>query len=147
MAGGPTRLDTREVNVQIAHPTNGNMIDYGTWDRRTGGQLDSDETTYKPGGMAPPVSLGGSKTVENVVVSRLYRLGRDHDVLQQLYNSVGRSRMVVTEHMLDLNGNPYGRPIVWSGTLKRCTPPEHNSESNDAALLELEMTVEGYPTA
>ena len=36
--------------------------------------------------------------------------------------------------------------IVWKGTLKRCTVPEHDSESNDAALIELEMTVEGEPT-
>lgn len=147
MAGGPTRQDTYSINVSIEHPVSGAMINYGVWDKMSGGAVDSNETKYMPGGMAPPISLGGTKTVDNVVVSRLYRLGRDHDVIQQIIDSVGKSQMVVTKQPLDLNGVSYGRPIVYQGTLKRCTPPEVDSEASGAGLVELEMTVEGYPTS
>jgi len=97
--------------------------------------------------MAPTVSLGGSKTTDNVVVSRLYRLGRDHDFVQTLFSGVGKAKMIVTKQPLDVDGNVYGKPIVYNGTLKRVTPPEHDSESSAAALLELEMTPEGEPVA
>lgn len=147
MAGGPTRSDTYSVTILIAHPTNGNMINYGVWDKMSGGQLSAGATSYSPGAMQPPVSLGGKKVTSNVTVSRLYRLGRDHDVVQQLLDSVGRSAMTVVKQPLDLDGNVYGRPITYKGKLDRVTPPDVDSESSTAALLELEMVVEGYPTS
>lgn len=147
MTGGPTRQDTYLLNVQIRNPVSGTMVNYGKWDKMTGGEVDSDETKYYEGGMVPPTSLGGRKTVGNITVSRLYRLGRDHDVVQKIFDAVGKSDMIVTKQPLDLDGNVYGRPIVYKGTLKRCTPPEVDSESSSAGLLELEMTVEGFPTS
>ena len=145
--GGPTRLDTYTLTVRVAHPVNGNMINYGVYDKMTGGGIDSEETRYHPGGMAPPVSLGGRKTVDNVVVSRLYRLARDHANVQQLFDAVGVSRMEVIKQPMDIRGNVYGRPVVYNGTLKRVTLPEPDSEGTGAGLIELEMTVEGYPTS
>lgn len=149
MAEGPTRADTFQVNVQVEdvrHP-NRIMLNCGTWDKRGGGALDSEELRYKPGGMASAISLGGSKNVDNVTVSRLYRIVRDHtDLLQRLFNGVGKAKMVVSQQPLDISGDGTGvRPIVWRGTLKRCTPPEHDSESSEAAMIELEMTIEGEP--
>jgi cytochrome P450 len=96
--------------------------------------------------MAPPVSLGGQRTTANVVVSRLYRLARDHDVVQQLLDGVGKSKMIVTKQPLEIEGGAYGKPIVYTGVLDRCTPPEVDSEATGAGLIELEMVVEGYPT-
>lgn len=142
----PTRADTWSVTVFVEHPVSGNMVNCGVWDRRTGGEVDSEETKYNPGGMAEPISLGGRRTVGNIVVARNYRLVRDHqDLAQFLTNAVGKSRMTVSAQPLDINGNSFGRPIVWHGTLKRFTPPEHDSEGSDAAMVELEMTPEGSP--
>jgi len=148
--GGPTRSDTFEVTVEVQDVTNPNlpMLDLGVWDKKSGGQGDSEETTYPPGGMKPNVSLGGRQTVENVTVSRLYRLVRDHqNLLARLYAGRGKAEMVVKQQPLDINGHAFGQPITWRGKLKRVTPPDHDSESNDAALIELEMTVEGEPHA
>lgn len=145
--GGPTRQDTYLVNVQLLNVTTNRMVNLGTWDKMTGGGLTAGATSYRPGGMAPPISLGGNPTTANVVVSRLYRLGRDHDIVQQLYDGVGKAKMVVTKQPLDLNGVTYGRPIVYHGVLDRVTAPEHDSEATGAGLLELEMVVEGFPTS
>lgn len=144
---GPTRQDTYLINVQIEHPVSGAMLDYGTWDKMSGGALSSEDTTYTPGGMGAPVSLGGRRTTSNVVVSRLYRLGRDHDVVQQLFDSVGKSKMIVTKQPLNIEAAKYGDPIVQSGRMIRCTPPDVDSEASGAGLIELEMTVEGFPTS
>jgi hypothetical protein len=146
MAGGPTRQDTHRIHVKIADPAKPEaMIDYGVWDKFSGGEVDSDETKYNPGGMAPPVSLGGRRTVGNVTISRLYRLYRDHSHLNTLLASAGKSKAVIQRQPLDIQGNVFGNPLVYNGTLKRVAPPDLDSEQSGAALLELEFTVDGFP--
>jgi hypothetical protein len=147
MAGGPTRHDTFLITVQVADPHSGVMIDYGIWDKKTGGAVDSSETKYFPGGMGPPISLGGRRITDNITVERLYRLARDHAHIARLMDSVGHSTMTIAQQPLDIDGNSYGTPIVWTGTLKKCTMPDADSETTAAALVALEMSVEGYPDA
>lgn len=138
---GPTRKDTFKVSVFVEGMTWSDRV----WDKKSGGAVDSDETKYYAGNMAPPVSLGGRKTIENIVVSRLYRHERDHLIVNDLFKKVGKADMSVQQQPLDINGVPFGDPIVWRGTLTRVTAPEHDSESNDAAMIELEMTVAEPP--
>jgi hypothetical protein len=117
--------------------------DLGTWDKFTGGEVDSDETTYKPGGMAPRISLGGSVNVGAVTVSRLFDLTRDEPLVHWLISRAGKGQAVVSKQPLDVDGNVNGRPLVYSGKLKQVNPPEVDSESSDAALIELELTPAG----
>lgn len=148
MAGGPTRQDTFRVSVLLEDVTNPNrpMMPLGTWDKKSGGEVDSEEYRYYPGGMEDQVSLGGRKNVGNVTVSRLYRLVRDHDLLmQKMISGVGKAQVTISQQPLDINGNSWGRPLVYKGTLKRVLPPEHDSEGSDAALVEMEITVDGQP--
>lgn len=145
--GGPTRADTYLVAVQVENILTNNLVYLGIWDKFTGGGVSASANTYRPGAMAPPIGIGGVKTTANVVVSRLYRLGRDHDIVQMLLNGVGHANMVITKQPLDLDGIAYGRPITYKGTLDRCTPPDHDSEATTAGLIELEMVVDGYPSS
>ena len=117
--------------------------DLGTFDKFSGGEIDSEEVTYKPGGMAPRISLGGSVNPGNVTVSVLYDLARINQVVHWLAARVGKADMVVSKQPLDVDGNVFGRPLVYQGKLKQVNPPEHDSESSDAALIELEMTPAG----
>lgn len=139
--GGPTRQDTWSAQVSI------DGVNLGVFDKCTGGEIDSEEYKYKPGAMAPTVSLGGTKTIGNVIVARLYRLQRDHDRAQWLINRVGKAMCVVSKQPLDTDGNAYGKPIVYRGKLKRVSFPEHDSESNNAALIEYEISTDGFPVA
>jgi hypothetical protein len=115
----------------------------GTFDTMTGGEIDSDETQYKPGGMAPTVSLGGIVNVGDVTVGVLYDLDSIHGIVHWLISRVGKAKVVVKKQPLDVDGNAYGRPLVYTGTLKTVTPPEPDSEASDAAKLELVMTPAG----
>lgn len=144
-----TRQDTFLVNLRVEHPHNlGHFIDYGIWDTKSGGEIDSEERLYYPGGMQPPYSLGGRVNPGQVTLSRNYRLGRDHDGIQQLIDAVGRSRIIVSVQPMDRYKNRYGRPIVWTGTLKTVTLPEHNSEStSDPGMIELVCTIDKPPTS
>jgi hypothetical protein len=97
--------------------------------------------------MAPPVSLGGRKNTGNITISRLYRLARDHDHAQDFINWAGRATVTAAKQPLDIEGNVYGSPIVYHGTLKRVSFPDVDSEASGAGLIELEITPEGYPVA
>lgn len=114
----------------------------GVFDKLSGGALDSTETKYKPGGMAPQISLGGSQEASNVVIQRLYVLTRDRPLVPTLLRRAGKGDMIVTKQSLDENGVAFGDPITYKGTLKQVTLPDHDSESNTAALIQLEISTD-----
>jgi hypothetical protein len=117
--------------------------DLGIWDKLAGGEIDSDELQFKPGAMGSAVSLGGSVQVGELTLSRLYVLSRDHASIQWLISRVGKGDCTAARQPLDPDGNVYGGPIVYTGKLKTVTLPEIDSESSDAALLEIAITPNG----
>jgi hypothetical protein len=143
---GPTRQDTWRITVQIQHPVTGRYFSAGVWDKLSGGAIDSDDSKYYPGAMVDPVSLGGRKTVDNVTLSRLFLLERDQGILQTLIVGAGKSRVVIAKQAMDIEANVFGKPLVYNGRLKRVTPPEVDSEASGAAMVEIEVTVDGFPT-
>jgi hypothetical protein len=133
-----SREDQYAVTVQV------DAVSLGTFDKLSGGELDSEETKYRPGGMGAEVSLGGPKTVTNITVSRIYSLDADHSTnLSTLKASVGKGVATVTKQPLDADGNTYGSPIVYTGVLKNVKLPDHDSGSNDPGMLELEISTNG----
>lgn len=133
-----SRVDQYSITVTI------DGVSWGVFDKMTGGEVDSEETTYKPGGMGSRIALGGSQTIANVVISKLYDLATVHTKIHDLITRVGKATIVVKKQPLDVDGNAGAlRPLTYTGKLKRVHPPEPDSESADAALLELEMTPVG----
>ncbi len=113
------------------------------FDKRTGGDADSGETKYKPGGMGPEVPLGGTPTVSNVTVTRYYDLDRDHDLATALAGRVGRAKMSVSDQPLDANGIPVGKPRIWTGILKTVNFPDSDSGSDTASTFDLVCSTGG----
>jgi len=132
------RKDQHRVTVIV------DGVKLGVFDVLTGGETDSDELKYRPGGMGSVESLGGVVTVGQLIVSRLYKLQRDHLRIHWLLGRVGKGQVVVNKAVLDPDGNAFGKPLVTKGVLKRVTPPEVDSNATgDAAIIELEITPEG----
>lgn len=129
-----------QYNVTASVTFNGRTENLGTFDQMGGGEVDSSEKKFYPGGLQPQISLGGKKVVNNVTVSRLYKLERDHPLKGWLIAAVGKGTVVITKTSLDVDGNVFGSPLVYNGTLKQITFPEPDSESDDAAMVELEIT-------
>jgi hypothetical protein len=103
--------------------------------------MDSEETKFRPGGMAQELALGGSQTLENLTVARLFNLSRDLSVVKRWYARAGKARVTAVEQFLDTDGNAFGQPVSYVGKLKSVSIPEHDSESSDPALVELEITL------
>lgn len=132
-----SRSDQRSVSVTIdGTPT-------GIWDALSGGEADSEETKYRPGGGGAQVSLGGPTTLENLTLSRLFKLDRDLPKIKGWMAKRGKAPVVVTEQFLDRDGNVASTGLTYRGVLKKVSPPEHDSESSDAAKVEIEVSVAG----
>jgi len=139
------RQDTWRIAVRL----NGNKVYDLDFDKKTGGEYDSEDTKYYPGNMADSISLGGRSTVGNVTLQRIYLHERDHDNIMVWLNQVGKGRVTVNQIPLDINGNPYDKQknIQYSGTLKRVLVPEVDSEASGASMLEIEISPDGPITA
>lgn len=133
----PTREDTWLLNVSV------DGRDLGVWDTFSGGEGDSEETKYSPGGMQPEISLGGRKTVGNVTVGRYLDAQRDWALVKWLYSRAGAARGVVGVTPLSASGARAGDPLTYGGTLKTVTMPDLDSTGTDAVNLELEFTCDG----
>ena len=147
-------LDSR-VNVKLGTITNGVFAadadgDLGVWDKFSGGDIDSDDTKYRAGGRAPEESLGGTRSVSNVTTSRLFRIERDFDLIQKLVDGAGSKDVQITRAYLDPTSTPVNSPamgnVVYIGKLKAFKQPDHDSNSSDASLYEIECSV-GIPKA
>jgi hypothetical protein len=136
-----TRQDTFALRVTL------NGVSLGIWDKKTGGDLDSEATLYNPGAMMTQLNLGGRKTSANVSVQRLYDRFDDHDKINTLLAAVGHGAVSIAQRPMDEDGNEYGKSIIWNGTLKRVLIPDVDSESTTAAQVEIEVVVKGYPVA
>jgi hypothetical protein len=135
------RADTWAYTVEI------DGIDQGIFDQKEGGDVDSDDSTYKPGAMGDRYSLGGPVTTGNITMRRNYRLHRDHPNSQALINAAGRAAAKIIGQPIDPTTElRFGKPLVWTGKLKRVGFPTHDSQSSDAAMLELEFTIDGKPS-
>lgn len=136
-----TRQDTFVVRLTI------NGATFGVWDKKTGGELDSDATTYWPGNMRDQQDLGGRATAGNITLQRLYDLFDDHDRANIYLAGAGKAQCSVSQTPLDQDGNEHGKSIIWNGRLKRVLIPDVDSESSSAAMIEVEITVKGRPAA
>jgi hypothetical protein len=136
-----TRQDTWVLRLTVDGES------FGVWDKKTGGEVDSEDNKYYPGAMAQQVSLGGRKTTGNVTIQRLYDRIDDHDRINTLLAASGRGTVTLSQRPMTPDGVEYGRPIVYQGKLKKTQPPDVDSESSTAALVELELSISGYPSA
>ena len=133
----PTREDTWLVTCSVGDRA------LGVFDTFSGGEIDSEEALYSPGGMAAEISLGGRRTIGNVTISRYCDRALDWPLIKWLTAQVGAARCSVGFTPLDPSGARGGDPLTYSATLKTVTPPEHDSTGNDAAKIELEFTCDG----
>lgn len=136
-----TRKNTWAVRLFV------NGESFGIWDVKTGGEVDSEESKYSPGGMLPTIVLGGKKITGNVTLNRFYDLIDDHSRINTLIKASGSGKIIISQRPMDPDGNEFGASITYIGKLKRTNPPETDGNSGDAALIEVECTIAGEPSA
>lgn len=115
----------------------------GIWDTVSGGDVEAEETKYRPGGMAKQISLGGPEMTNNLTLSRLLKR-EDWAYMKSLMSGrVGRAAVTVSRQPLDVDGNPFGQPLTYRGRLQRVAPGDSDSNATDAHVWEIEVSTEG----
>lgn len=132
----PTREDTWIVTLNL------NGVDEGIWDKKEGGEGDSEELKYPPGGMVDEISMGGRATLGNITISRFCDWARDWPKVPGWMNLRGAARATIGQQPGDIHKNPQGKPLVYGGTLKRVLPPEPDSTGSDESRIEMEFTID-----
>jgi hypothetical protein len=113
-------------------------VSLGIWTSKSGGQTEADGVKTRLGGMSDEVALGGPASTENVVVARVYDTFMQTKV-KWLRSLVGTGSMSVSVTPLGNNKQPSGPTDTFTGTVNRVTPPESDDNSNDVAMIELEL--------
>ena len=137
MPAAPEREDTWLITCSLEGR------DLGVFDTKSGGEIDSEEVKYRPGGMGAEISLGGAKTIANLTIGRYVDRLRDWPIIKWLAAMAGAGRGTIGITPLDFHGVRAGDPLVYNGTLKQVTPPDIDSMGTDQAMLELEFTIDG----
>jgi hypothetical protein len=118
--------------------------DWGVWDTLAGGGVTATETKYKPGGMAPQKSLGGSTAVDNLTLGRLLETKDEWTGIRDLMaHRCGKAEVTVSRTPLDVDGNKFGDPLVYNGLLLTVAPGDTDSNSESAQVWQITVSTHG----
>ena len=120
-------------------------VDFGTWDTLQGGDPQAAETKYRPGGMQPEISLGGPNSVNNVTLAKLLTKGDYTTQLRALMvgGRIGKAHVVISRQPLDIDGNPFGDPLVYNGKLMHVLPGDTDSNASGASQWQIVVSTNG----
>jgi hypothetical protein len=136
--GPGIREDLYDVSVTLVG-TDGQKVRF-TFDKMSGGNVTATDKKYRPAnGTEDELSLGGTTTVSNITVTRLYQADNDAWI-HWILNQVGKATMYVAKQPLDINGAPFGTALNYRGTLIDCSPPPTDSTSENPSMFELQQS-------
>lgn len=116
----------------------------GVWDAFKGGDIDSTADTYRAGAMADQEVVGGQATIAPVSLDKALDLQNDWALLQQLMAAgVGNAPITIHRQPLDINKNPFGSPLVYTGIVKSLAPGDTDSTKSDTQIWTLTAVVNG----
>lgn len=116
-------------------------IPLGVFDTLSGGEITSENSKHRAGGMGRQKSYPAMADTDDITVSRVFERDRDAEKLRQLRRRVGRAAASATEQPLDDDGAPWGTPTTYTGTLIGIAPGEADSNSSDPRMFELTIQV------
>jgi hypothetical protein len=117
-------------------------VDYGIFDRFTGGDVSATVNKHSPGGMGPEVTYLSLPVYADVTLTKVYNTQQDHARIAALHNAVGKQLATVTLQPLDDNGNPWGSPRVYQGRITAVKDGQTDSTSNAPRMFEIDIAVE-----
>ena len=133
------RQDQASITVDLPGlPSFASTVTPRYWATLEGGDLESEDTKTRPGGMLPQVNLGGPTTRTDCTVTRPYT-AEIHPFLTQLEALAGQG--IVNVKFTVLQGNattfPNGTTVTMQGILKNVTRPNFDANASGTAMLSL----------
>lgn len=133
----------RQDQASCTLTVNGRELPF-VFNKRDGGEVDSETSKSFPGGGRRQKAHGAPATVEDVTLAGEMVPDRDHGEIQWLKSLVGSEPVAgVVENALDANGAAYRVLNTWTGILKRVNTGTYDANSSDMREFELEVTTDG----
>jgi hypothetical protein len=130
------------VTVQIKNPNTGAWVNFGIYDKLTGGEVTSSIRKYQPGGGQKEIVLGGKRTRADIVLSKMCDVDADWPLIEQLEQWAGIADASLSIQATRADYTTAGikpRPVV--GKLTGVNAPQADSESEEPGMLALTFTV------
>lgn len=121
---------------------NVNGVDYGVFDKFSGGDVTSSPVKNRPGGMGDEITYTALPVYSDIVITKVYETQKDHARVGLLKTLVGRAVATVTLQPLDDSGIPWGSPTVFNGRLAAVKTGQTDSNSNSPRMVEIDLAVE-----
>lgn len=109
-----------------------------SWAKLEGGDLESEDTKVRPGGMLSQINLGGPTTRTDATVSRPYS-AELHPFLVPLEQVAGNGSMNITWTVLNAQRVSLGNTVTLTGILKTVNRPAWDANATAPAMLALVM--------
>jgi hypothetical protein len=113
-----------------------------TFDKFSGGDVQSTINKHRPGGMGPEISFLALPTYSDVTISKAWNTGTDNALWDDLTTIIGNTIAQVTVQPLDDGGNAWGSATVYTGRINKAMPGGTDSNSNSVRMLEVGLSVE-----
>ncbi len=110
----------------------------GVFQTFSGGEVTAAPTKRRSGGMGPIKQYKALPDYGDVTVTRDYEF-REREMYLWLVGRGGKGRMVVSDFLLDPNGQRFGAPATYTGILMTVTAPDADANSTDVNTLSLTM--------
>jgi hypothetical protein len=105
-------------------------VDFGFFQKRTGGAPSAESSKWGSGGMQPGRARGGKRSKSQIVLTRAYSPARDGALYSQFEDRVGRARVSGADLVLDLDENVLeSKPFA--GMLQGLDRGDYDDGSND----------------
>jgi hypothetical protein len=117
-------------------------VDYGIFDKFTGGDVSAAVNKHRPGGMGPEITYLSLATYSDVTITKVYETQKDHARIASLHTAVGNQLATVTLQPLDDQGAPWGTPRTYQGRITAVKDGGTDSNSNAARMFEVDLAVE-----
>lgn len=129
------REDLYNVTVVVTG-TDGKKFKF-VFDKMSGGAVSAKVTKYRAAnGTLDEILLGGANSVGDITAKVLMT----YDIytwVSWLMQQNGKADAHVNKQPIDHDGNPFGKALTYKCKLMDVTPPDTDSESDNAALLSL----------
>jgi hypothetical protein len=116
----------------------------GVWDNFKGGDVDSVADIYHAGGMKDQEAVGGIASISTVTVEKAVDITNDWPFVTGLMAAqAGKEKVRVHRQPLDIDKNPTGPALIYSGILKSVAPGDTDSSKSDIQMWTITVVVNG----
>lgn len=139
------RSDQAAIHVSVFDSTGKSVLDTNVWASMDGGDLTTQDTKTRPGGMGAEENLGGPNTRSDCMVERQYTNDVIHPLIRTLEQLCGNAGAKITWTPLDGDGNKNGDTLGITGKLKGVKPPKWDANAQGAQFLTLTFGCDAKP--